>query len=370
MSRPPLPRCAVSALQKKPRYIRVTSAGPGHKSSLAPHPLRSENADETESKPLERTVWKTAPILELAEVEQQLRDLPDIRAHLFKLDDLISQIGQFHCAPLVEDSHIVSIGATLMKRFRQFYGEASNYFQSVKVLKESQGTTETTFSLSLSDLKAYAYDFVESWREAAVVLAVLKENGINSLAGYVAVKFKAVEHIIIDITTNNRRETVNAEFLLDCGGKLRHLLRSLLSAIQNLLLHSQITQLDPSIMNTHINDVKSFLRIYNAAHYRDFPKSGCCSVDLSQFKGSVTCCCNDVMNAVRSAFSMSLLMEEVASEVKSIQELLTAITTRLNLPQTIIRAAVQATAGSITREMIKTDPLAKLIGFWVGLRYR
>jgi hypothetical protein len=110
-----------------------------------------------------------------------------------------------------------------------------NYFQSLKVIKESHSATETTFSLPLSDLKAYPYDFLEAWKEVAGVLAHLKENVINSLAGYVAVKFKTVEHIIIDITTNNRRATVNAEVLLDCGGKLGHLLRNLLSVIQNLL---------------------------------------------------------------------------------------------------------------------------------------
>jgi hypothetical protein len=84
-------------MQKKPRYTRVTSAGPGHKSSLV-------------------------------DVEQKLRQFPDIRARLFKLDALISQIRQFHYSPIVEDSHVVSIRATLMKRFRPFYGEAWKLF--------------------------------------------------------------------------------------------------------------------------------------------------------------------------------------------------------------------------------------------------
>jgi hypothetical protein len=68
----------------------------------------------------------------------------------------------------------------MMKQFKRFFTEAISYFQSVKQILESHGSTEPFSTVSLADLKTFAYDFAEAWKETAARLSLIKENGLIS----------------------------------------------------------------------------------------------------------------------------------------------------------------------------------------------
>ena len=135
---------------------------------------------------------------------------------------------------------------------------------------------------------------------------------------------------------------MHEEALLNCGGKLRQLLHNLDSGLQSLLIHTSLVQAKADLMKTHVNDVKSFVRVYNDAHIHEFPKSGFCSVDLLQFKSQVMAACNDIIKAIQVAFSFSNDIDELFSQVEAVQDMLKVTIERLNLPQTIVRYVIKS----------------------------
>ena len=349
---PRLPPTAKSAMLRRARTVHVR--GSKNRQSPMPSPrTRSPRVSDAElldpEEAEDQSILASTPVLDLATVEKELKILPELEKHMMNLDHVVNNMGEVNNSAIVCDTQIVRHTGKLLRKFRPFYSEAVRYFNSVYELKVNGTLKDGSNIVPIADLKRFAYQFVDKWKAVVGILNVIKENGMSSLAHYITVKARSIDYAILDITTTNRRNSVHEEALLNCGGKLRQLLYNLNNGLQSLLIHTKLSEAKTDLMKTHVNDVKSFVRIYNDAHIHEFPKSGFCSVDLMQFKSSVMASCNDIIKAIQVAFSFSSDIAELFREVEAVQDMLTVTIERLNLPQTIVRTVVKARESSRDR---------------------
>ncbi|OHT10480.1 hypothetical protein TRFO_20234 [Tritrichomonas foetus] len=301
-----------------------------------------EKKNSKDNKPFLGSKAPSQTNFQKVEITNQLDNLQTLRSHIFKITDCVSTITTTNFSNIIIETNISHEMSSLYKKFKKFYDSASKYYGGLYEIMNQKAEDRKTNSLPIASLKANAFAFGDKWKEVIDIFKALEENGLTSLASYIALKFKSIHLTIISITTTNRRDTVHAEALLECGGKLRHLLLGINNSIQQLLLHTALHNLDPSLMNAYINDVKAFTRVYNEAHFREFPKSGCNSVDLAQFKSSVMSFFNDIIKGIRCAFDLKTQLNTIFTEVEEVQKSLQLTMKSLDLPQTIIRTVAKS----------------------------
>lgn len=297
-------------------------------------------------------------------IEFQLSNLQTLQQHIYSVTNCVDSILFTNFSQIIYDTNLKIENNSMYKQFKTFHKCAHSYFNNLLKILNQNVEERKRNSFPVSDLKTHAFSFCNKWDEMVRIYKILQENGLPSLAEYISIRFKSIHHSIIEITTNNRRDTVHADTLLATGGKLRHLLYGLNRSIQEMFLYSSLKNLDDSLMQMHLTSIKSFIQVYNEVHFREFPKSGCNSVELSQYKSSVFAVFNDIMKAIKAGFSLKTSMEELLNESDEVQKCLTILVSSLNLPQVVVRTVAKTTP--LESDEIDVDPFEKIKQFVGG----
>lgn len=256
------------------------------------------------------------------------KELIYIKFHLKKAKDYVFAFAQFNHSSIIQDSKLLSETESLSQAFLPFQKEANEYFHQLNELKTP------IQKIPIQTLKGVTFSFLQKWKEFVRIIELIRENGYASMFHYISIKFRKIDFIIHDIVSNQRRNSVHAETLEKRGGCLQSLLHNLKNSIKELLLNVQISSLEPDRLDFYINDIKTFTRLYNEAHFQEFPKSGCMQIELSQFKTEVMAECSDIIEALRSSFNLHTDIGKIFNESNEITQSLQKIINKINLPQT------------------------------------
>ncbi|OHT08397.1 hypothetical protein TRFO_23167 [Tritrichomonas foetus] len=259
------------------------------------------------------------------------KELIFIKQHLKRTKELVTTLANYNQSSIITDSKLLSETENLSKYFLPFQREANEYFHQLDELHTP------IIKIPIHNLKCAVFSFLQKWKEFIQIIDLIREDGHASLYNYISIKFRKVDLIIQDISSKNRKMSVHVETLEKRGGNLQSLLQNLNESIQQLLLGTDITKLDSSWMESYIHNIKSFLRLYNDTHYREFPKSGFMQVELAHFKSDVIAACNEAIEGLRAAFSLHSDLDKIAFEANEISSSLQLIINRLNLPTTLTR---------------------------------
>lgn len=267
------------------------------------------------------------------------KQLNILRSHLKKILDIITQVSQFNHATIIEDTQVVKESSDMLNLYQPFQDEAMKYIAKIEEL-EKQG--KPLHLAPISTMKSVSFTFFQRWKELVSIFDLLRKEGMKSLGQLVNVKIKSIEIVINEITSKQRRNTVHAEDLMKAGGTLNAVVSSLNDTFIILFNQTELENLIPESLQGYINNVRSLLSIYNECHFRDFPKSGYLQVELSHFKSIVIASCNDIIGALRAAFTLESDLDRIMTEGNEVTDYLQDLTQRLNLPSTVVKTIPKA----------------------------
>lgn len=255
-----------------------------------------------------------------------------IQAHLKKAQEYSFEITKHNHSAIIDDLDFLNQSKYLTHYFNPFQKEANEYLHQLGVLKTP------IQKIPVQDLKSCSFTFLQKWKEFLRIIDIIRESGYSSMYDYLSLKFRKIDFVISDIIAKNRRQSVHVETLEKRGGNLQALVRTLKSSVQQLLLMTDITSLDPTRLDLYINDIKTFMRLYNDVHFKEFPKSGYMMVELTQFKADVMSVCNDIIEGIRAAFNLSPQLDLIVLEANEVTSSLQDIINKLNLMSSFYRS--------------------------------
>lgn len=256
------------------------------------------------------------------------KELIYIKFHLKKVKDYVFAFAQFNHSSIIQDSKLLSETESVSDYFIPFQKYVNEYFHQLNDLKTP------VQKIPIQNLKGATYSFLQKWKEFVRIIELIREKGYASMYTYISIKFRKIDFIINDIVSKQRRDSVHTETLEKRGGCLQSLLHNLKISIRELLLNVKISSLEPDRLDLYINDIKTFSRLYNEAHFQEFPKSGFMQIELSQFKTEVMSECSEIIEALRTSFNLNSDLDKIFHESNEITQSLQKIVNKINLPRT------------------------------------
>lgn len=273
---------------------------------------------------------------------------------------LMTELTIKNRANIFEQTDIVEEGKKIETQFKSFFAEASKCHSQLSKITDPN----ESYKVNTATLKNTAFTFLHSWKNYNALLNLIDKNGNQSILDYVTVKLDKVDIIIREITSKYRRNSVHTEELKKTGGTLMSLIDNLRENLNILLVQPQVMSNQPSLMNVSINDLKSFVHVFNTASYNVFPKSGHMQVELAQFKNEFNSACNDIINGIKCGFSFKDDMKQIFDVASDFNEYLLEIIQTLNIPTSITHAARQRKLSDSNSEDSQTtfEKLMEFVG--------
>ena len=271
----------------------------------------------------------TKKIQQNPETEIRKNEIIKIKVNLQKIQDLVHNFAQSNLSSIIYESKFVKEIDSIVKQFKFFQRITYEFFHQLYDLNTPKPLIETT------NLRNVIASFLDGLKNFNNIIKYIKEDGLASLFNYISIKIQKIDNIITEITTKNRKGSVHVEALEDKGGSLCVLIYNIRESIQDLLLDTDVQAMDSSIIDMYINNIKGFLRLYNDAHYKEFPKSGFMQSELAQFKNDVMATCNDVIEALRAAFTLHPDLDQIKTDLDEIVSSIQNIIDIIDLPEVL-----------------------------------
>lgn len=287
-----------------------------------------------------------------------VQTMDNLKKHLNIISENCNELYQVNHCHLISDLQLLDECQIIIELYKPLYKEGIAFITALQSIEENG---RSNHYVGTSYIKQASYPFTERWKYFVSLINTIKKDGIKSLIELIKSKFFIVGQIIKDISTRQKRDSVHTATMLKEGNSLIELLNQVDESIELTVQQNQTKTLSNEVMESRINDVRAFLRIYNTVHYKEFVKSGYSQCELIQLKTDAQTACNDIIGAIRAAFSLESDLDSIFAEINNVQKLITRITEEMNMPIKIVHTVVKKTiTDPFLKKPKKPDPLKKM----------
>ena len=266
------------------------------------------------------------------------------------------------------EMHITEIFNKFDGLFKAFIRDSTSFYQSIKKIEDSG---ESNRIANNATLKATTYSLLNSWKEICGVYEMIQRDGINSLIDYIQTKFNIVSEIIRQIVTRDSRN-VHKEKLELCGSNLKGIIANLSKSVTLLLSERDLMHEKEYLIDGSINDIKSFIKIYNEAHYHQFTMSSFMQSQLVQFRANVLTACNDIIVSIKAAFSFDDSINEIIDIIENMTSTFNEVITLADMPPSFVRSSrttiISRSVTPLSSPIKRKDPIAEVKEFTSGFK--
>ena len=258
--------------------------------------------------------------------------------------------------------------------FNLFLRDAANFYRSIE---KTENENEGNKIANNATLKNTSKSFLVKWRQICNTYEIIDREGINSLIQYIQTKFQLISNVVRDIITRDPKSCHQARLQLS-GSNLQENVLQLSNSFTNLLQQREMMHNQEYLIENAVTDIKTFIKIYNDAHYHQFIMSPFMPVQLGQFRANVLAACSDIINALKAAFSFDTEINEVIDIIDAMTKHIQEILEIANLPPTFIKPKTTVITRAFVPEdkekqkqierekRLKLDPLAEVKDFTEG----
>ena len=282
-----------------------------------------------------------------------------LKTTLKKLNELLRDLMIKNKATIFIELQIQQQFKELERYIKPLYSEIEKFFGLV----DSVTNPEEYKRISTTTAKQTAMFFIKKWKEFNGLLTLIKQNGNKSNVDYVMLKFYKIEGIIVEITRNHKKTNAKTKELENAGGSLIELLRSLQDGVKMLLLDPALMKKEPNMRDVRINDLKQYVRVYNATAFELFQYSGFMPCELGQFRTTFQSTVNDIINGIKCSFSFEDDMNHVMDAADNFNSALMTAFDEIKLPDVVIHETEKVKVPEIVAREIETTVEDQIVNF-------
>ena len=230
------------------------------------------------------------------------------------------------------------------RSYPPFHKQGINYFTTLSSMQE---TAKTNQLLSSAGVKIPLQNFTNDWKRLCSVIDHFTNTNPPPHAKEIASKFKAVRSSLDTIKKTNERRKHPTPSISSCITNILALGESVSNNIDNLFSHNY-TEFGSNLYDSLRRDVKSFLTVINEAFSNEFVQSGVMLCDLYRIRSNIFTDCNEIVEALKSAFLFPKEMREIKELKDTTETELKPIVDKLSVQFVVIKPAQTDAASQIS----------------------